>query len=42
LTDGAAAVLIARRSVAEALNLPILAKFVSYAVVGVPPEVMGI
>ena len=42
MTDGAAAVLLARRSVAEALNLPILAKFVSYSVAGVPPEVMGI
>ena len=24
------------------LNLPILAKFVNYAVVGVPPEIMGV
>lgn len=42
VTEGAAAVLLARRSVAEALKLPILAKFVNYAVAGVPPEVMGI
>jgi acetyl-CoA acyltransferase 1 len=42
VTDGAAAVLLARRSVAQALNLPILAKFVNYTVAGVPPEIMGI
>lgn len=42
VTDGAAAVLLARRSTAEKLGLPILARFVSYAVVGVPPEIMGI
>jgi len=42
VTDGAAAVLLARRSVAEKLGLPILGRFVSYAVVGVPPEIMGI
>lgn len=42
MTDGAAIVLLARRSVAESLKLPILAKFVSYAVAGVPPDVMGI
>jgi len=41
-TDGAAAVLFARRSVAEKLGLPIIGRFISYAVVGVPPEVMGI
>jgi membrane protein YqaA with SNARE-associated domain len=32
---------MARRSYAEKLGLPIIAKFVSYAVVGVPPEIMG-
>lgn len=42
VTDGAAAVLLARRSVAEALGLPIHGRVVSYAVAGVPPEVMGI
>ena len=42
VTDGAAAVLLARRSVAEKLGLPILAKFVAFAAVGVPPNVMGI
>ena len=42
VSDGAAAVLLARRSVAKALGLPILGKFVAATVVGVPPKVMGI
>lgn len=42
VTDGAAAVLLARRSVANKLGLPILGKYVTNAVVGVPPKVMGI
>jgi len=42
VTDGAAAVLLTRRSVAQKLGLEIKAKFVSYAVVGVPPEIMGV
>ncbi|ORX35051.1 Thiolase, N-terminal domain-domain-containing protein [Kockovaella imperatae] len=42
VSDGAAAVLLARRSVAQKLGLPILGKFVVSAVVGVPPKVMGI
>lgn len=42
VSDGAAAVILARRSVAKKLNLPILGKFVQAAVVGVPPRVMGI
>uniref|UniRef100_A0A7S3JL91 acetyl-CoA C-acyltransferase n=1 Tax=Euplotes harpa TaxID=151035 RepID=A0A7S3JL91_9SPIT len=42
VTDGAAAVLLARRSVAERLGLPIRGRVVSYAVAGVPPDVMGI
>merc|ERR1712013_797318 len=42
VSDGAAAVLLARRSVAKKLGLPILGKFVTAAVVGVPPRVMGI
>lgn len=33
---------MARRSVAEKLGMPILARFVSYAVAGVPPEIMGV
>lgn len=41
VSDGAAAVLLARRSVAVKLGLPILGKFVISAVVGVPPKVMG-
>ncbi|EGR30316.1 hypothetical protein IMG5_135130 [Ichthyophthirius multifiliis] len=42
VTEGAAGVLLARRSVAQKLGLPILAKFVTYSVSGVPPEIMGV
>eukprot|EP01016_Furgasonia_blochmanni_P033164 TRINITY_DN3449_c0_g1_i1.p1 TRINITY_DN3449_c0_g1~~TRINITY_DN3449_c0_g1_i1.p1 ORF type:complete len:492 (-),score=199.86 TRINITY_DN3449_c0_g1_i1:357-1832(-) len=42
VSDGAAAVLLARRSHAQKLGLPILARFITYQVAGVPPEVMGI
>lgn len=42
VTDGAAGVLLARRSVAKKLGLPIVGRIVGYAVAGVPPEVMGI
>lgn len=42
LTDGAAAVILARRSTAEKLGLPIVARWLSHAVVGVPPEIMGV
>ncbi|PWN29128.1 thiolase [Jaminaea rosea] len=42
VSDGAAAVLLARRSVAKKLGLPIIGKYVTAAVVGVPPNVMGI
>ncbi|KAH6906902.1 acetyl-CoA acetyl transferase [Coprinopsis sp. MPI-PUGE-AT-0042] len=42
VSDGAAAVLLARRSVAKRLGLPIVGKFITSAVVGVPPRVMGI
>jgi acetyl-CoA acyltransferase 1 len=42
VSDGAAAVLLMRRSVAKKHGLPILGKFVSFAVAGVPPSVMGI
>lgn len=42
VTDGAAAVLLVRRSVAKSLKLPILARIVGYSVSGVPPEIMGI
>jgi acetyl-CoA acyltransferase 1 len=42
VSDGAAAVLLARRSVAKRLGLPILGKFVFASVVGVPPRIMGV
>jgi len=42
VSDGAAAVLLARRSVAEKHGLPIQGKFVSGTVVGVPPAIMGV
>jgi len=42
VTEGAAGVLLARRSYARQLGLPIIAKFVGYSVVGCPPELMGI
>ncbi|XP_048471771.1 LOW QUALITY PROTEIN: 3-ketoacyl-CoA thiolase, peroxisomal [Rhincodon typus] len=42
VSDGAAAVLVARRSKAIELGLPILGVLRSYAVVGVPPDIMGI
>lgn len=41
VSDGAAAVLLARRSVAKKLGLPIIGKYVTGAVVGVPPSIMG-
>ncbi|KAH7084316.1 Thiolase, N-terminal domain-containing protein [Paraphoma chrysanthemicola] len=42
LTDGAAAILLMKRSTAEKLGQPILAKYVGATVAGVPPRVMGI
>jgi len=42
VTDGAAVVLLTRRSHAKKLGLPIRGRIVSYACAGVPPEVMGI
>jgi len=42
VSDGAALVLLARRSEATKLGLPIIARFRSYAVVGVDPNLMGI
>lgn len=42
VSDGAAAVLLTRRSVAKRLGLPIIGKFVTAAVVGVPPRIMGL
>jgi acetyl-CoA acyltransferase len=41
-SDGAAAVMVMERARAEALGLEPMARFVGYAVGGVPPEVMGI
>jgi acetyl-CoA acyltransferase len=41
-SDGAAAVVVMSRERADALGLKPLARFVSFAVGGVPPEVMGI
>merc|ERR1712060_776285 len=42
VSDGAALVLLARRSAAKKLGLPVLARMRSYAVVGVDPNLMGI
>jgi acetyl-CoA acyltransferase len=42
MSDGAAAVLLMERERAEALGLMPLARFVGFAVGGVPPELMGI
>jgi len=42
VTDGAAVVLLARRSYAKKHGLPIRGRFLSFAVAGVPPEIMGI
>jgi len=41
-SDGAAAVLLMRRSKAEELGLEALGRFISYAVAGVDPDVMGV
>ncbi len=41
-SDGAAAVVVMDRERAEALGIQPLARFVSFAVAGVPPEIMGI
>jgi acetyl-CoA acyltransferase 1 len=42
ISDGAAATLLMKRSEANRRGLPILGRFISYAVAGVPPSVMGI
>ena len=42
VSDGAAAVLLMRRSTAMNLGLGILGKFVDFAVAGVPPRIMGV
>jgi len=42
VSDGAAAVLLMKRSKAESLGVKILGRFRGYSVVGVEPEIMGI
>lgn len=42
VTDGAAAVLLAKRSYAEKNGLPIVGRFLAFSAAGVPPEIMGI
>ncbi|KAJ8652630.1 hypothetical protein O0I10_011708 [Lichtheimia ornata] len=42
ISDGAAAVLLMKRKTALALGMPILGKYVTSAVVGVPPRIMGV
>jgi acetyl-CoA acyltransferase 1 len=42
ITDGAAAILLMRRSRAESLNQPIVGKFCGATIVGLEPRIMGI
>jgi len=42
VSDGAAAVLVMKRSTANKLNMPIMGSFVAFNVSGCPPEIMGI
>jgi acetyl-CoA acyltransferase len=42
MSDGAAAAVVMSLEKAKALGLPPLARFVTFAVAGVPPEIMGI
>ncbi|KAI7848868.1 Thiolase, N-terminal domain-containing protein [Circinella umbellata] len=42
VSDGAAAVLLMKRKTAQKLGLPILGKYITSAVVGVPPRIMGV
>ncbi len=42
MSDGAAAVLLVSEKILKPFNLTPLARFCSYAVAGVPPEIMGI
>jgi acetyl-CoA acyltransferase len=42
MSDGAAAILLASESAMKKYNLVPLARFVTFAVAGVPPEIMGI
>jgi acetyl-CoA acyltransferase 1 len=42
MTDGASAILLARRDVATRLGCRVIGRIVSFAVAGVPPKIMGI
>ncbi|KAH7929060.1 thiolase [Leucogyrophana mollusca] len=42
ISDGAAAVVLCRRSVAKRLGLPIVGKYVAATAVGCPPRIMGV
>ncbi|KKA29415.1 hypothetical protein TD95_004607 [Thielaviopsis punctulata] len=42
ITDGAAAVVLMKRSMAQKLGLPVLAKYVGSTVAGLAPRIMGI
>ncbi|KAF1992271.1 thiolase [Aulographum hederae CBS 113979] len=42
VTDGVAAIVLMKRSAAEATGQPIMAKFVGATVAGLPPRIMGI
>lgn len=42
VTDGASAILLTRRDVAKKHGLKIYGRIISYAVAGVPPEIMGV
>lgn len=42
VSDGAAAVLLMKRKTAHRLGLPILGKYITSAVIGCPPRIMGV
>ncbi|KAH3671421.1 hypothetical protein WICMUC_004645 [Wickerhamomyces mucosus] len=42
ISDGASGVLLAKRSIAQKLNLPIIGKYIDFLTIGVPPEIMGV
>ncbi|KAI7878195.1 thiolase [Lichtheimia hyalospora FSU 10163] len=42
VSDGAAAVLLMKRKTAQKYGLPIVGKYITSAVVGVPPRIMGV
>lgn len=41
VTDGAAAIVVANQSAAQRLGIPVQTRLIDWAVVGVPPEIMG-